>query len=341
MLGTCPRPALLAGCLEARVVMIPVLAAAMLLGGGDLAERQGRAETFFSSADQQATGVQAVPPGPASTPVSSLPAAAPPAATDSRPAPTADQSASSQDDIIVTGRLHGPDDPLRGVNAQTFAATQAIDKAVVGPVAIAYERNVPDPIRSGIRNFFNNLHEPVVFFNYMLQLKPGKAAETAGRFLINSTIGGAGLVDMAKRKPFRLPRRKNSFSDTLGYYGVKAGPFFFLPLIGPTTLRDLIGGTVDRLAVPFYLGSPFNKPAFNVATGTLRLLDRRAEFDEQLGKIRASGDPYAASRDFYLHRRQAEIDNLHGRRKVARPPAGSGGTVAPDPPAAPTGAAPK
>ena len=140
----------------------------------------------------------------------------------------------------------------------TDVASQAVDKAVIGPVARAYGESVPRPIRKGLRNFLFNLREPVVFLNYMLQLKPGKAAETVGRFAINSTIGIAGVLDQAKRKPFNLPRRRNGFANTMGYYGVKSGPFFYLPLIGPTTLRDFFGTVVDQVELDLHAGQrPF------------------------------------------------------------------------------------
>lgn len=109
------------------------------------------------------------------------------------------------------------------MNAKTFAVTQDVDKAIIGPVAIAYRDALPAPIRNGLRNFLNNLHEPVVSLNFLLQLKPGKAVETIGRFAINSTVGVAGLIDVAKRHPFSLPRRRNGFADTFGYYGVGPG----------------------------------------------------------------------------------------------------------------------
>jgi phospholipid-binding lipoprotein MlaA len=137
---------------------------------------------------------------------------------------TPPQTSAPDSDIVVSGRRHSPSDPLAAINQQSYEATQAVDRAVVGPVARTFEHTVPKPARDGLRNFFINLHEPIVFVNYLLQVKPGKAAETAGRFLINSTVGVAGLVDVAKRRPINLPRRKNSFADTLGYYGVKPGP---------------------------------------------------------------------------------------------------------------------
>jgi phospholipid-binding lipoprotein MlaA len=137
---------------------------------------------------------------------------------------TPDPAVAAQSDIVVTARPRG--DPLRRANVVSFQATQAVDDAVIGPAAHTYEHVVPSPVRGGLRNFFYNLHEPTVFLNYLVQLKPGKAAETLGRFAVNTTIGVVGVMDVAKRRPFNLPRRPNSFSDTLGYYGVKARPRF-------------------------------------------------------------------------------------------------------------------
>ncbi len=224
------------------------------------------------------------------------------------------------DDILVLGRTR-EGDPLQGANLKAFGATQAVDSAVLGPVARAYKRKVPSPIRSGIHNFLYNLKEPIVFLNFLLQFKAGKAAETAGRFAINSTAGVAGLFDFAKRKPFRLPRRQNGFADTLGFHGVKNGPFLFLPIVGPTTVRDLFGGFIDRLILPTTIGSPFTKVAYTAPLGALGALDHRADFDETLEVLHdGSVDPYTASREFYLRRRQAEIDHLHGRDRVTPPP---------------------
>jgi phospholipid-binding lipoprotein MlaA len=255
----------------------------------------------------------------ASTPPSeSTKSSLPTIATDSSltPEPVSPKSAvgENQNDILVTARPRSvPGDPLQEVNAESFKVTQAVDKAIVGPIAQAYEHILPKPIRSGLRNFLSNIHEPVVFLNFLIQIKPGKAVETIGRFAINSTIGGAGLFDVAKRRPFGLPRRANGFADSLGYYGLKAGPFLFVPLIGPTTLRDLVGNGLDRLVLPLSVGGPFKKLTFTVPVGVLSALDRRNEFDEKLRAMRSTSDPYSAARAYYLQRRQTEIDALHGR----------------------------
>lgn len=220
----------------------------------------------------------------------------------------------SDGEVVVTARSRAGD-PLQDVNVASFNAAQGVDKAVFGPAAKAYRKGIPKPLRSGLRNFLNNLREPVVFLNYLLQLKPGKAAETAGRFAVNSTVGLAGLIDVAKKKPFHLPRRRNGFANTLGYYGVKPGPFFFAPLLGPTTLRDLIGNIADQ-AVPVGPIRPFQGQAYSIPVAVLSALDYRAEFDDELERQRATADPYAAARRYYLERRQAEIDRLRGRKRT-------------------------
>lgn len=246
------------------------------------------------------------------------PAQVPPVVTPLPPvgprAPEPEAPPPQSGEIVVTGRSRAGD-PLQGANVVSFDAAQGVDRAVVGPAAKAYKKNVPKPLRSGLRNFLNNLREPVVFVNYLLQLKVGKAGETAGRFVLNSTVGVAGLVDVAKRKPFYLPRRRNGFANTLGFYGVKPGPFFFVPLIGPTTLRDLIGNFADQF-VPIGPIQPLRGKAYTIPVGVLSALDYRAELDEELERQRATIDPYSAARSYYLKRRQAEIDALRGRHKV-------------------------
>ena len=228
-------------------------------------------------------------------------------------------------------------DPLENLNETSFKVIQSVDKAFVGPVAIAYREKVPGPLRSGIRNFLSNIGEPIVFVNFLLQGKPGKAFETVGRFVVNTTIGGAGLFDVARNKPFHLPRRNNGFADTLGYYGVGPGPYFYLPLIGPSTARDLFGWVLDKSFLPAVAGVPFSKPAFALGTGTVKSLDDRVAFDDEIEAFRDTGDSYTAEREYYLAMRRAEIEGLHGRTvpaPVANPDAVP--TPAPVPAAAPT-----
>jgi phospholipid-binding lipoprotein MlaA len=215
-------------------------------------------------------------------------------------------------DIIVVSSAYGPpdEDPLMRVNEAAFDFTDGLDQALVGPVADVYEDGLPSPIRIGLRNVLRNLREPVNFLNFLLQLKVGKAFETAGRFAINSTLGLGGIIDMAAKEGIGLPYRRNGFSNTLGFYGVGDGPFLVLPLAGATTLRDFIGAGLDQSVLPFVAGKPFNTPEYGVPAFVVNSLQFRIEFDETLTEIRESDDPYVALRDEYLGQRKAEVDAL-------------------------------
>ena len=295
---------------------------------------------YIAAAMATVPPTQAGPPvPPAATPMPAPPAVAappvlpPPGAADLAVPPPAQAPATppaapaGQGGDIVVVRRDRRGDPLGGVNRQTFEATQAVDKAVFGPAALTYRKRVPRPIRSGIRNFIWNLREPVVALNFLLQHKVGKAAETVGRFAINTTLGVAGLFDAAKKKPFRLPRRRNGFANTMGFYGVKPGAYMFLPLIGSTTVRDLVGIVADQALVPVGPLRPPGGSATAIPLAVLSALDFRAEFDEELEALRAQKRPYVALRDFYLQRRQAEIDALHGKRPYPPPPTQSLGVI--------------
>ncbi len=213
--------------------------------------------------------------------------------------------------IVVTGEGADPlKDPLENVNIQAYELTRDIDKAFVEPIADVYEEDLPSPVRKGLRNFLRNLMEPVNALNYLLQLKPGKALETVGRFAINTTVGVAGLFDVAKKEPFNLPWRRNGFANTLGYYGVGPGPFLVLPLVGATTLRDLLGSGIDQSILPFAVGKPFNTPYYAIPAYTVNSLEFRIEFDERIGQINDSDDPYYALRESYLCNREADIAAL-------------------------------
>lgn len=244
------------------------------------------------------------------------PAAAATPAPATLPAPTdpAQTAESEPMEVMVTAHQRTAGDPLEKLNATSFAVTQAVDKAVVAPVALTFVKVVPAPVRDGLNNFLFNIQEPKVFVNFVLQHKIGKAAETFARFFVNTTIGIGGLFDIAKRKGIRLPRRPNGFADTMGFYGVQPGTYLFLPIVGPTTIRDIVGSFADRALLPVVVGSPFNRVEFALPTSAGRTLDRRAAFDEDLRRMRSNDkDLYSQRRDLYLQMRQDEIDDLRGR----------------------------
>jgi phospholipid-binding lipoprotein MlaA len=240
-------------------------------------------------------------------------APSPPAAVFQDPAvPAVDPN-----EIVVAAKFRGwAPDPMRRVNEKSYAVVQSADKLVVGPAARFYQDTLPNPLRDGIHNAIYNLREPSVFAAFLLEHKIGKASETLLRFAVNSTVGLAGFIDVAKRKPIKLPRRPNGLADVMGFYGVKPGPYFFLPLIGPTTLRDVIGVSIDRMTVPFIVGPSASSFAYSIGMTIVSGLDDRIRIKGDLAKYRdASPDPYHASKEFYLKRRQAEIDELRGRKK--------------------------
>lgn len=188
-----------------------------------------------------------------------------------------------------------------------------LDRAIFRPVAVGYKAVVPKPVRSGVRNIFNNLLEPIVFLNDLLQLRPKRAIKTFARFLINSTAGVGGLLDLAKDDG--LPRRTNGFGNTLARYGVGPGPYIFLPFFGPSTLRDLTAGQVDNLVLPLSIGNPFDRLEFQLPRGGLTGLDLRVESDAQLkALLDGAADPYATLRSVYLQDRAAEVAELRGQQ---------------------------
>ena len=218
-------------------------------------------------------------------------------------------------------RRHAKGDSLEGFNRAMFSVHQVLDRIFFRPVAMAYKKIVPKAVRKGIRHFFSNIGEPLVFANDVLQLKPKRAVKTFGRFLVNSTVGIGGLLDVAKTRDFRLPHRNNSFGDTLGRYGVGPGPYLFLPLVGPSNFRDFGTGLAEGQVLPSTIAVPFGRAEYRISQGVLTGLDLRAESDEALKALLGSAiDPYATLRSAYLQDRAATIDALRDGAKPAVDP---------------------
>lgn len=236
-------------------------------------------------------------------------AAAPDAAApDATTAPTTTATAPDPFEDELAQQIKPNDDPLEGFNRISFTVSMAIDKVVLRPLALTYHAITPKPLRDGFRNGLSNLGEPMVFINDILQLKPKRAARTLGRFLINTLLGIGGLFDVAKGKKFKLPHHSNRLSDTLGFYGVKPGPYIYLPILGPATFRD----GVDRVPglVPWYDDKLYQHgrgTAVTIVSG----LDERAENDASLkALLDDSVDPYATFRETWLQQRKGEIEQL-------------------------------
>ena len=275
------------------------------------------AEQVSSAAASAAPAAPAAPMHP----VTADPSAAHPAAHPAAPALATPPGAllPLAGEIVVSGSLKAPPgDPLARVNEKSYEVLQTVDDKLVGPVAMRYEKGVPRPLRMALRNFIRNVREPVVAIAYLLEIKPGKAFETVGRFGINSTIGLGGTIDLARAKPFNLPYRQNGLANVLGYYGVGPGPYLFLPLVGPTTVRDLFGLITDRLVLPVGVGTPFNKSYYALPINTIDALDYRNEADEDFKRLRDSTDPYSTYRRVYLQSRIDQIEALHGRGPLVK-----------------------
>ena len=143
----------------------------------------------------------------------------------------------------ATQRAPSPRDPIEPVNRQIFEVNEALDRGVFKPVAEAYSAVLPDPVRTGIRNFFSNLWEPWTAVNQALQGKFVMAGSDVLRFLTNSTIGVVGIFDVAS--DFELPKHSEDFGQTLAVWGVGFGPYIVLPILGPSSVRDGLGYVVD------------------------------------------------------------------------------------------------
>lgn len=195
-------------------------------------------------------------------------------------------------------------DPLEGFNRGVYKFNDVADKAVIKPVAGAYKAVLPSPVRSGVNNFFSNLNTFVSAINDLLQFKFDKAAEGAGRFVINSTFGIAGLVDVASMDG--IEKRNEDFGQTLGHWGVGSGAYIVLPFLGPSSVRDTTGLVVDTLAFDpiTYVDDPATR---NVAR-TVKLIDKRAQYLPASDLLdEAALDPYAFMRDAYFQRRNSQI----------------------------------
>ena len=142
-------------------------------------------------------------------------------------------------------QLTGINDSLEPFNRRMYAFNTQLDRKVLYPASRVYSAVVPKPIRKGISNFYNNFSEIPTFVNSLLQLKPGKAANALGRFVVNSTVGVLGVADVAKN--MGMKRDPETMGDTLGHYGVGTGSYLVLPMFGPSNIRDAIGTGIDTV----------------------------------------------------------------------------------------------
>lgn len=200
---------------------------------------------------------------------------------------------------------NNPRDPLEPLNRRIFGFNQAVDDAVLKPVAKGYDAITPQPVQTGVTNFINNIKDVWSAINLVLQGRPGDAAQEVLRVGLNSTLGMAGFVDVAT--PMQLERHNEDFGQTLGVWGAPPGAYLVLPILGPSTARDVIGLPGDLyFSASNLFGEPRDANAVRLWSG----VHQRAR---ALGATNLLGDvaldQYAFIRDAYLQRRQTLIYN--------------------------------
>ncbi len=204
-------------------------------------------------------------------------------------------------------------DPWEGFNRNLFGFHQAVDHAVLGPVARGYRAVAPQPLRAGVVNFLRNLRAPVVLANDLLQGEINRAGSTAGRFALNTTIGIGGIFDPATS--MGLEYHDEDFGQTLAVWGMPSGPYIFVPLMGPTTLRDGAGQIVDVAFDPLTWADLDDGGAVFASRVVVAGVAQRELLIEQIDSLEAQGgDTYVAYRSAFEVSREAAIQN--GRADV-------------------------
>ena len=213
--------------------------------------------------------------------------------------------------ILFAGWLQGcavspkadPRDPWEPFNRSVTRFNDRLDEVAIRPVAVAYQKVTPGPVRLGVNNFFGNVSDVWSLVNNMLQLKPVESVETLMRVSINTFFGFGGVLDVASE--MRLEKHKEDFGQTLGHWGVPTGPYLVLPLAGPSTVRDSVAYLVDT-QVDTVAGLP-NVPARNSLL-VLRAVDIRSNLLRATDFLEGAAlDKYTFVRDAYLQRRRSLV----------------------------------
>lgn len=203
----------------------------------------------------------------------------------------------------ASGPQADPRDPLEPFNRGVYQFNDSVDRAVLKPVATAYRDAVPSLVRRGVNNFFGNLEDAWSFVNNTLQLKGQAAGDSFFRFGVNTFLGLGGVLDVASE--MGIEKHTKDFGHTLGYWGIKSGPYLVLPLLGPSSVRDAVGRMVD--AQGDILAGIEDVPTRNTLTVT-RLVDTRANLLQATAMLdQVALDKYTFTRDAYLQRRRSSI----------------------------------
>lgn len=208
-------------------------------------------------------------------------------------------------------------DPFEPFNRAMFSFNEGLDKYILKPVAEGYDTVLPDPVKTGVSNFFSNLEDLFVIINDLLQFKITQAIQDTGRFVLNSTIGLYGLIDVAT--PVGLPKHHEDFGQTLATWGVGDGPYIVLPFFGPKTMRGTVGFVAESSIDPVY---KIEQDDSLYGTVILRAVDQRYQL-LKAGRIveQAALDKYSFIRDAYLqHRKNLIYDGKPPQEERAKPP---------------------
>lgn len=197
-------------------------------------------------------------------------------------------------------------DPFQSINRKIYAFNDVFDQKLFRPVAVQYSQKVPKQVRSTYAQFRTNLVEPWNAFNQLIQGKPKRAAETLGRFTVNS-VTSLGFADVARR--VGLEHQDENFGETLGFYGVPSGPYVVLPFLGPSSFRDALGMYVDsQTTLQKYILEDDREVYWGILA--LYAVDTRANLLDLDGVL--TGDKYAQLRDIYLQRKSFAIAQKKG-----------------------------
>lgn len=197
---------------------------------------------------------------------------------------------------------NNPRDPLEPINRAVYKFNDTLDKIVMKPVATVYREVLPEIVRTGVTNFFNNLYDILTALNNLLQGKIVDAASDVGRIAVNTTVGLAGLFDPATE--IGLEKHKEDFGQTLGRWGIGDGPYLQIPFFGPSSFRDVVGAFVDFKVDPIYWIWRNHMATRNSMWGLYFVNLRASLLDSTKILDEAALDPYEFQRDAYLQRRR-------------------------------------
>lgn len=232
-------------------------------------------------------------------------ALAAPALAYAQDAPTAAETPAAQ---VEPSAASGHGDPWEGFNRSMFSVHESVDQSVLEPVARGYRAVTPGPLRQGVLNFLRNLRGPVIFANDVLQGEADRGLTTAARFAVNTTIGIAGIFDPASS--MGLERHDEDFGQTLAVWGIDEGPYLFIPLMGPSNVRDTAGRVVDMIFDPLTYLNGDDADAWRAGRGVITGVATREQLLESVDDVRRDSlDPYSTIRSSYELLRASAVEN--------------------------------